>query len=196
MPQLSGWPKSGRAGSDPKSRAPNCTFSPETSAEPGISTAEEGILELGGILRFCVFICLCCEPPLTWGSVAVVDDALAPGEGPSRDGEGSRGLGKGSRPGGEGVGRVGGLAGRAWGRGSGWGRALCCLWASWLRTSDGSGCVLKSLLNWEDSVVVVVCTGGLMSQAVVETAAGEAAITAGAGGGTPAGAPLPPATGG
>lgn len=29
--------------SDPKSSAPNCTFRPDTSAEPGISTAEDGI---------------------------------------------------------------------------------------------------------------------------------------------------------
>lgn len=40
---VSDWPVLSTAGSEAKSRAPNCTFSPDTSAEPGISTAEEGI---------------------------------------------------------------------------------------------------------------------------------------------------------
>lgn len=43
--------------SDPKSRAPNWTFRPGISAEPGISTADEGIFEGGGTLRLCVFSC-------------------------------------------------------------------------------------------------------------------------------------------
>ena len=34
--------------SEPKSSAPNCTLSPDTSVEPGISTAEEGIWAQGG----------------------------------------------------------------------------------------------------------------------------------------------------
>lgn len=41
--QFSGWPKSGNADSEPKSRAPNCTLSTDSSAEPGISTAVDGI---------------------------------------------------------------------------------------------------------------------------------------------------------
>lgn len=53
-------PNSGREGSDPNSRAPNWTFNPVTSADPGISTAEAGILEAGGILRFGGLICFCC----------------------------------------------------------------------------------------------------------------------------------------
>lgn len=41
--QLSTTPNSVSADSDPKSRAPNWRFSPGMSAEPGISTAVEGI---------------------------------------------------------------------------------------------------------------------------------------------------------
>lgn len=43
LTQLSTTPNSGNADSEPKSRAPNWRFSPGTSAEPGISTAVEGI---------------------------------------------------------------------------------------------------------------------------------------------------------
>lgn len=50
-------PNSGSAGSDPNSKAPNWTFNPVTSADPGISTAEAGILDAGVILRFGGFIC-------------------------------------------------------------------------------------------------------------------------------------------
>lgn len=38
-------PNSGSVGSDPNSRAPNWTFNPVMSADPGISTAEAGILK-------------------------------------------------------------------------------------------------------------------------------------------------------
>lgn len=41
--QLSTTPNSGNADSEPKSRAPNWRFNPGMSAEPGISTAVEGI---------------------------------------------------------------------------------------------------------------------------------------------------------
>lgn len=44
-------PNSEREGSDPNSKAPNWTFNPVTSVDPGISTAEAGILEAGGIRR-------------------------------------------------------------------------------------------------------------------------------------------------
>jgi len=43
--QLSTTPNSGNGDSEPKSRAPNWRSSPGTSAEPGISTAVEGIWE-------------------------------------------------------------------------------------------------------------------------------------------------------
>ena len=43
LTQLSKTPNSGNADSEPKSRAPNWRLSPGTSAEPGISTAVEGI---------------------------------------------------------------------------------------------------------------------------------------------------------
>lgn len=43
LTQLSTTPNSGRADSDPKSNAPNWRFRPGTSAEPGISTAVDGI---------------------------------------------------------------------------------------------------------------------------------------------------------
>ena len=46
--QLSTTPNSGIADSEPKSRAPNWRFRPGTSAEPGISTAVEGICRGGG----------------------------------------------------------------------------------------------------------------------------------------------------
>lgn len=46
LTQLSTTPKSGNADSEPKSRAPNWRFSPGTSAEPGISTAVEGICQV------------------------------------------------------------------------------------------------------------------------------------------------------
>lgn len=46
--QLSTTPNSGIADSEPKSRAPNWRFRPGTSAEPGISTAVEGICKEGG----------------------------------------------------------------------------------------------------------------------------------------------------
>ncbi len=48
LTQLSTTPNSGNADSEPKSRAPNWRFSPGTSAEPGISTAVEGICQEGG----------------------------------------------------------------------------------------------------------------------------------------------------
>lgn len=41
LPEAAG-PNSERDGSDPNSRAPNWTFNPVTSVEPGISTAEAG----------------------------------------------------------------------------------------------------------------------------------------------------------
>lgn len=48
LTQLSTTPNSGSADSEPKSRAPNWRFSPGTSAEPGISTAVDGICQRGG----------------------------------------------------------------------------------------------------------------------------------------------------
>lgn len=54
---LSVWVVSMVMGSEAKSSAPNCTLSPLTSAEPGISTAEEGIFE-GGAGRRLGGLCL------------------------------------------------------------------------------------------------------------------------------------------
>lgn len=48
LTQLSTTPNSGIADSEPKSKAPNWRFSPGMSAEPGISTAVEGIYREGG----------------------------------------------------------------------------------------------------------------------------------------------------
>lgn len=47
LTQLSTTPNSGKADSEPKSRAPNWRFSPGMSAEPGISTAVAGIWTRG-----------------------------------------------------------------------------------------------------------------------------------------------------
>jgi len=47
----SAWPRSTTPpppASEPKSSAPNCTLRPDTSVEPGISTAEEGIWGAAG----------------------------------------------------------------------------------------------------------------------------------------------------
>lgn len=50
--QLSTTPNSGRADSEPKSSAPNWRFSPGMSAEPGISTAVEGIYQKRLFINF------------------------------------------------------------------------------------------------------------------------------------------------
>lgn len=47
LTQLSTAPNSGSADSEPKSKAPNWRFSPGMSAEPGISTAVDGIWQEG-----------------------------------------------------------------------------------------------------------------------------------------------------
>jgi len=46
--RFSAAPKSGMADSEPKSSAPNWRLSPGMSAEPGISTAVEGIWRVAG----------------------------------------------------------------------------------------------------------------------------------------------------
>lgn len=122
-------PNSERDGSDPNSRAPNCTFSPVISADPGISTADTGTLEAGGIRRLGSLMCLGCGWWTdTMFSTAMVGSckSLLTVEGPS-PGVDSRCFvceGKDSKPGG------GTLT--AW-------FCCCCRWLNWLRTGDGSG---------------------------------------------------------
>lgn len=48
LTQFSTTPNSGNGDSEPKSKAPNWRFSPGTSAEPGISTAVDGICQTEG----------------------------------------------------------------------------------------------------------------------------------------------------
>lgn len=52
-----------RTGSEPNCNAPNCRFSPEISAEPGISTARAGILDVKEAFFFCC-LSFCCTG---WG---------------------------------------------------------------------------------------------------------------------------------
>lgn len=66
-------PNSAREVSDPNSRAPNCTFNPVTSAEPGISTAETGIFEVGGSRRLGSLMCFGCG---WWGVTAMFSTAM------------------------------------------------------------------------------------------------------------------------
>lgn len=54
---------SARTGSEPNCNAPNCRFSPEISAEPGISTASAGIFDVSDAFFFCCFS-FCCAG---WG---------------------------------------------------------------------------------------------------------------------------------
>lgn len=56
LTQLSTTPNSGNADSEPKSSAPNWRFSPGTSAEPGISTAVDGIFQKESETSFSTWI--------------------------------------------------------------------------------------------------------------------------------------------
>lgn len=73
---------SARTGSEPNCNAPNCRFSPEISAEPGISTASAGILDVNDAFFFCCFSFCCAgwgledwlseEPGDIWGTGLVL----------------------------------------------------------------------------------------------------------------------------